>query len=224
MSLVDIDTRVSIGHDATTFRTAVETERPATDTPGTHGESPGQELEERAVRLKRLINTAPTYTAALSWWTGFAVRRTARAPDTRREVNPLEAKLLDIPPGARVTVRDGFLVPATGDAAVRLAAVTALVYESALRLDIDGQAVLRHGSVPLGELLGAAVQRATQFTVRIDGPAQADAPALYSQARLLVAGRPVAVVTETTYWWPLLWRAPATVPQYIQVGPWTARP
>ncbi|WP_053716991.1 hypothetical protein [Saccharothrix sp. NRRL B-16348] len=220
MSLVDIDTRVSTGHDATTF----DTEGTAADVPGTGGEDPGRDLEDRAVRLKRLINTAPTYTAALSWWTGFTVRRTARVPDTRREVNPLEAKLLDVALGTRVTVRDGFLVPATGDAAVRLAAVTALVYEPALGLDIDGQALLRQGSVPLGELLGAAVQRATQFAVRVDGPPHADAPALYSQARLLVAGRPVAVVTETTYWWPLLRRAPTAVPQYIQAAPWTSRP
>lgn len=224
MSLVDIDTRVSTGRDATTFTATTDTEGTAADVPGTGGENLGHELEDRAVRLKRLINTAPTYTTALSWWTGFTVRRKARAPDTRREVNPLEAKLLDVPPGTRVTVRDGFLVPAVGDATVHMAAVTALVYESALRLDIDGQAVLRHGSVPLGELLGAAVQRATQFTVRIDGPVRADAPALYSQARLLLAGRPVAVVSETTYWWPLLRRAPATVPQYVQAGPWTARP
>ncbi|WP_447008699.1 hypothetical protein ACRAKJ_25975 [Saccharothrix sp. DSM 118769] len=223
MSLVDIDTRVSTGHDATTFTATVGIERSAADVPDTDGGNPGQELEDRAVRLKRLINTAPTYTAALSWWTGFAVRRTARVPDTRREVNPLEAKLLDVPRGTRVTVRDGFLVPATGDPAVRLAAVTALVYEPALGLGIDGQAVLRQGGVALGELLGAAVQRATQFTVRVDGPPHADAPALYSQARLLVAGRPVAVVTETTYWWPLLRRAPATVPQYTQASPWTAR-
>jgi chorismate-pyruvate lyase len=224
VSLTDIDTRVSTGHNATTFTASVGIERSAADVPDTGDGNQDHELEDRAVRLKRLINTAPTYTAALSWWTGFAVRRTARVPDTRREVNPLEAKLLDVPPGTRVTVRDGFLVPAMGDPAVRLAAVTALVYEPALRLDIDGQAVLRHGSVPLGELLGAAVHRATQFTVRIDGPAHAEAPALYSQARLLVAGRPVAMVTETTYWWPLLRRTPATVPQYVEAAPWTARP
>lgn len=140
-------------------------------------------------------------------------------PDTRREVNPLEAKMLDVPPGTRVVVRDGFLVPAVGDPTVRLAAVTALVYEAALGLDIDERAVLRQGTVPLGELLGAAVQRATQFTVRIEGPVQANAPVLYSQARLLMAGRPVALVTETTYGWPLLHRTPATAPQYVQAAP-----
>ncbi|GAA2678765.1 MULTISPECIES: hypothetical protein [Actinosynnema] len=141
-----------------------------------------------------------SYTAVLSWWTGVTVRGKARAPDTRREANELEATLLDIPPGTRVTVREGYLVPAVGDPTVHLATVTALVYEPALGLGIDGHTVPREGSVLLGELLGTAVQRATQFTVRIAGPVRADVPALDFQARLLLAERPAAVVTETTYW------------------------
>ncbi|MFC6091631.1 hypothetical protein [Saccharothrix lopnurensis] len=213
MPLIDIDTRVNTEHEAntTTIRAA--------DTAADDHQIGGEDLVDRAARLKRMINVAPTYTAALSWWTGIAVRRAASAPDTRREVDELEARLLDVPPGTRVLVREGHLVPAVGDPTVRLAAVTALVYEPALGLGIDGHEVLREGSVPLGELLGAAARRATQFTVRIAGPVRADAPALHSQARLLLAGRPVAVVTETTYWWPLLRRAPATMPQYVQTGP-----
>ncbi|GAA1308792.1 hypothetical protein [Saccharothrix xinjiangensis] len=209
MSLVDIDMRGNTEHAAV-----------AADV----HETADEDLEDRAARLKRMINVAPSYTAALSWWTGLTVRRTARVPDTRREADELEATLLDVPPGTRVTVRDGHLVPALGDSTVRLAAVTALVYESALRLDLDGSAALREGSVPLGELLGAAVHRATQVTVRVAGPVHPDAPVLYSQARLLLAGRPVAVVTETTYWCPLLRRAPATMPRYVQADPWPTRP
>ncbi|NUT48154.1 MAG: hypothetical protein HOV94_12715 [Saccharothrix sp.] len=222
MSLVDIDTRVSTGHGATASAATSDIEELVGDVSGIGTENARHELEDRAARFKRLINTASTYTAAVSWWTGSAVRRTARVPDTRREVNSLEAMLLDVPPGTRVTARDGFLVPAIGQASVPLASVTAVVYESALRLNLDRQSLLRQGNVPLGELLGAAVQRATQFTVRVSGPVRADAPALYSQARLLIAGRPVAVVTETTYWSPLLWRAPATVAQYVKAAPWPA--
>ncbi|MFT7835726.1 hypothetical protein Q5530_06220 [Saccharothrix sp. BKS2] len=213
MFLIDIDTRADTEHAADTA--TIDTGVMGADLHQTGGE----DLVDRAARLKRMINVAPTYTAALSWWTGIAVRRAARAPDTRREVDELEARLLDVPPGTRVLVREGHLVPAVGDPTVRLAAVTALVYEPALGLGIDEREVLREGSVPLGELLGAAVRRATQFTVRTAGPVRADAPALHSQARLLLAGRPVAVVSETTYWWPLLRRAPATMPQYVQAVP-----
>jgi hypothetical protein len=174
------------------------------------------ELQQRAALLARIVRGSPRYVDALRWWLGFDLARLPSAPDAEHELSERDALLLDLPPGASVLRREGYLLSALGGTRLRVAEVTALVRTSGLGLDLQQKAALREGTVPLGKLLDA--QRATHYAYLVGGPPVDDRPALRSRATLLRAGRPVAITRETVLWKTLTHcdRTPADLPGYVQ--------
>jgi hypothetical protein len=173
------------------------------------------EALQRADILARLLRTSSSTADALSWWAGFPLRREPRAVDVEHTVDEHEALLLDLPAGAIVTRRDGYLAAdLPSGATFRAAAVTALVREGALGLDLGGREALHRGIVPLGRLLRGG-QRAVHYVQRVPGDIAADRPALRARATLVTAGKPVAVLDEVVYWRLLLRRAPGQIPPFL---------
>lgn len=164
----------------------------------------------RAETMARFLRDVPVpFTRVLSLWVGYRLRRDPRQPDAPHALTPRQAHLLGLPPHTTVTRREGYLVPHLGDQGPRLAAITALVHRRALELDEPGREDLAKGYVPLGVLVADA-RRATHYATTTRAPddpdftdplpdAPDDVPALWCQATLLSAGRPVALVRETVY-------------------------
>ncbi|WP_306750521.1 hypothetical protein [Saccharothrix yanglingensis] len=174
--------------------------------PSAHADEAGS----RAETMARFLRDVPVpFTRVLSLWVGYRLRRDPRRPDAPHDLTPRQAHLLGLPPGTRVTRREGYLVPNLGDSAPRLAAITALVHQRALDLDDPRREELARGYTPLGVLLTEA-RRATHYATTTRAPGDPDlddplpdlpedVPALWCQATLLSAGRPVALVRETVY-------------------------
>ncbi|MBB5802595.1 chorismate-pyruvate lyase [Saccharothrix ecbatanensis] len=168
------------------------------------------DAEARAETMARFLRDVPVpFTRVLSLWVGYRLRRDPRQPDTPHSLTPRQAHLLGLPPHATVTRREGYLVPYLGDQGPRLAAITALVHRRSLELDEPGREDLAKGYVPLGVLVTDA-RRATHYATTTRAPDDPDfadplpdepddVPALWCQATLLSAGRPVALVRETVY-------------------------
>jgi hypothetical protein len=169
------------------------------------------ELQQRAALLCRIVRSAPKYIDGLCWWLGFSLSRVPRVPDIERELDEREAMLLDAPPGTTVLHREGYLVSTLGGTLLRVAQVNALVRV------LKQAAALHQGTVPLSTLV-PDVARHTHFAYQVDGPPVDDLPALHSQATLLRAGRPVALMYERVLWKALTHRAhaPADLPGYVQ--------
>jgi hypothetical protein len=174
------------------------------------------ELAYRATTLARFVRSAPRFTDALRWWAGFDLRREPRIPDQDCHLDDHAALLLDLPPGTRVTRRDGYLVSAIPGESFRVAAAVALVYQPALALDNEQRTAFRSGTVPLSQILNGG-QRATHYACRVAGDPHDDHTALQSRATLLRGGRPVALVDETVYWRLITHRAPGQPPHYLQI-------
>ncbi|WP_158853566.1 hypothetical protein [Saccharothrix deserti] len=188
------------------------------------------EAGARADTMARFLRDVPVpFTRVLSLWVGYRLRRDPRQPDTPHRLTPRQAHLLGLPPTTEVTRREGYLVPHLGDNGPRLAAITALVHQRALELDEPRREDLARGYTPLGVLLTEA-RRATHYatTSRMpDDPDFADplpdepddVPALWCQATLLSAGRPVALVRETVYEVVFTGRRPPDLSSYLTPAP-----
>ncbi|NUT50313.1 MAG: hypothetical protein HOV94_23850 [Saccharothrix sp.] len=188
------------------------------------------EAGARAETMARFLRDVPVpFTRVLSLWVGYRLRRDPRRPDSTHQLTPRQAHLLGLPPGTAVTRREGYLVPHLGDGGPRLAAITALVHQRGLELDEPGRDELARGYTPLGVLLTGA-RRATHYATTARAPEDpdfadplpddpADVPALWCQATLLSAGRPVALVRETVYQVTFTGRRPPDLTPYLTPAP-----
>ncbi|ONI84581.1 hypothetical protein ALI22I_28950 [Saccharothrix sp. ALI-22-I] len=180
--------------------------------------------------MARFLRDVPVpFTRVLSLWVGYRLRRDPRQPDTPHRLTPRQGHLLGLPPGTEVTRREGYLVPYLGDNGPRLATITALVHQRALELDEPRREDLARGYTPLGVLLTEA-RRATHYATTTpvpDDPDFADplpddpedVPALWCQATLLSAGRPVALVRESVYQTVFTGRRPPDLSAYLTPAP-----
>ena len=195
--------------------------------PAAHADEAGA----RAETMARFLRDVPVpFTRVLSLWVGYRLRRDPRQPDTSHHLTPRQAHLLGLPPHAEVTRREGYLVPYLGDGGPRLAAITALVHHRGLELDDLARDELTRGCTPLG-LLVTGARRATHYATASalhdtdpdfadplpDHPD--DVPALWCQATLLSAGRPVALVRETVYRAAFTGRRPPDLTGYLTPAP-----
>ncbi|MGI5507420.1 hypothetical protein [Lentzea sp. CA-135723] len=158
-----------------------------------------RQLADKAAMLARVMRTTNSFTSALSTFLGTPLRREPRRPDTVRPVSWDDAVLLDVVPGDNATYREGWLAPRIHGPQFRAAAVTALVLEHRLGLDLAGREDLKQGEIPLGQLLRGA-NRATHFAYTIASQPQDGHPVIHVQATLLLGGVPVALVRETVMW------------------------
>ncbi|GAA3464295.1 hypothetical protein ACFFSW_17170 [Saccharothrix longispora] len=172
------------------------------------------DLHARADLLARALRVAGRFTDALSWWVGYGLRRTQRAPDQAHTLDSDEALLLDLPAGRKVVRRDGFLVPAVGEGREPLAAVTSLVQLSRLGLSAAQRASLHDGATPIGVLAGDA-HRACHFVTVLDTEPEPEQPALRVRATLVSGGRPAVLTEETVFWRALLARTPSSEPRAV---------
>ncbi|MFI9007576.1 hypothetical protein ACIGNX_10150 [Actinosynnema sp. NPDC053489] len=194
--------------------------------PAAHADEAGA----RAETMARFLRDVPVpFTRVLSLWVGYRLRRDPRRPDAPHHLTPRQAHLLGLPPHAEVTRREGYLVPHLGDDGPRLAAITALVHQRALDLDEPGRDELDRGYTPLGVLVTGA-RRATHYAATTPAPDDpdfadplpdepGDVPALWCQATLLSAGRPVALVRETVYRVAFTGRRPPDLTPYLTPAP-----
>jgi hypothetical protein len=188
------------------------------------------EAGARAETMARFLRDVPVpFTRVLSLWVGYRLRRDPRQPDTPHRLTPRQAHLLGLPPHTAVTRREGYMVPHLGDDGPRLAAITALVHQQALELDGSGREDLDRGYTPLGVLLTGA-RRATHYATTTPPPDDPDfadplpdhpddVPALWCQATLLSAGRPVALVRESVYRVVFTGRRPPDLSPYLTPAP-----
>jgi hypothetical protein len=194
--------------------------------PAEHADEAGA----RAETMARFLRDVPVpFTRVLSLWVGYRLRRDPRQPDTRHHLTPRQAHLLGLPPHAVVTRREGYLVPHLGDHGPRLAAITALVHQHGLELAEPGCDELARGYTPLGVLVTGA-HRATHYATTTRAPDDPDftdplpddpddVPALWCQATLLSAGRPVALVRETVYRVAFTGRRPPDLTTHLTPAP-----
>lgn len=157
------------------------------------------QLAAEAARLTRQIRTASSFTTALSTYLGTPLQREPRLPDALRPLSWEAALLLDVDPGHKATYREGWLVPRIAGPRFRAAAITALVLEHRLGLNLTDRAALKQGEIPLARLLRDA-DRATHYAYTVATRPQNDHPVIHVQATLLLGGMPVALVRETVLW------------------------
>jgi chorismate-pyruvate lyase len=147
-------------------------------------------------RLVRLLRAADSFTAALGAWTGAPVTVTAEEPAHEAPADPDGVRSLGVAPSApvqhrRVRMRCGGRTIASATAQV---AVHSSLISAPVRL------ALRAPDSHLGELLRPRRRVALRITRLVPGPTGDPArPVLAVDARLDVAGSPVALLRENVH-------------------------
>jgi hypothetical protein len=184
----------------------------------------------RREQLARLVRLDTPFSQVVSSWAGFGVHGEQTAPTSFVDVTDEDARLLDLPVGTSVTRRDIHLVSVLTGPVFLAAAITELVYEPRLGLDLAGRRAVRSGPDPLDSLVNH-LRRVVCYILRphhapegdTAGDPQPDHPALKTKAILAQAGTPVAVAVETVYWRLLTHRQPSVVLPYAVPRPMLAR-
>jgi hypothetical protein len=179
---------------------------------------PRQALDRRE-QLARFVRLDRQFSQVVSCWAGFGVHGELTTPTSVGELGDEDTRLFDLPVGTSVTRRDLHLVSVLTEPLFVAAAITELVYEPRIGLDLAGRRAVRTGPDPLDNLMNH-LRRVVCYVLRphhdtqgaTRGDPQPDRPALQTKTILATAGTPVAVVIETVYWRLITHRQPATLP------------
>jgi hypothetical protein len=177
-----------------------------------------REVLGRREQLARLVRLDTPFSQVMSSWAGFGVHGEQTTPTSIVNLTDEDARLLDLPVGTAVTRRDIHLVSVLTGPVFLAAAITELVYEPRLGLDLAGRRAVHSGPDPL-DILVNHLRRAVCYVLRphhdtesdTAGDPQPDHPALQTKTILAHAGTPVAV--ETVYWRLLTHRQPSAMPR-----------
>jgi hypothetical protein len=188
------------------------------------------EVLGRREQLARLVRLDTPFSQVVSCWAGFGVHGEQTAPTSFVDLTDEDARLLDLPVGTSVTRREMRLVSVLSGPVFLAAAITELVHEPRLGLDLAGRRAVRSGDAPLDSLVND-LRRVVCYVLRPHGDAednaggepQLDHPALQTKTILARAGTPVAVAVETVYWRLITHRQPSVVLPYAMPRPMLAR-
>lgn len=197
------------------------------DPPTTHDP---REVLGRREQLARLVRLDAPFSQVVSCWAGFGVHGEQTVPTSVVDLTDEDARLLDVPVGTSVTRRDIRLVPVLTGPVFLAAAITELVHERRLSLDLASRRAVRSGDAPLDSLVND-LRRVVCYVLRphgdtednAEGEPQPEHPALMAKTILARAGTPVAVAVETVYWRLITHRQPAVVLPYAMPRPMLAR-
>lgn len=184
----------------------------------------------RREQLARLVRLDTPFSEVVSSWAGFGVHGEQTVPTSFAELRDEDARLLDLPVGTSVTRRDIHLASVLTGPMFLAAAITELVYEPRLSLDLAGRSAMRNGDAPL-DILVHHLRRVVCYVLRphhdtegdTAGDPPPDHPALQTKTILAHAGTPVAVAIETVYWRLITHRQPSVVLPYAMPQPMLAR-
>jgi hypothetical protein len=189
-----------------------------------------RETRGRREQLARLVRLDTPFSQVVSCWAGFGVHGEQTTPASFVDLTDEDARLLDLPVGTSVTRRDVHLVSVLTGSVFLAAAITELVYEPRLGLDLAGRRAVRSGDAPLDSLVNH-LRRVVCYVLRphhdtegaTAGDPPPDHPALQAKTILAHAGIPVAVASETVYWRLIAHRQPSVVLPYAMPRPLLAR-
>ncbi len=158
-----------------------------------------RDFTQRRDQLARLMRLDVPLSEIVGSWAGFGVQGEQTAPASTVDLDRDQALYFSLPTATSVTRRDLHLVSTLGSAPFLAAAVTELLHGPRLGLGLGARRALRNGAEPLDSTL----RQLRRNVVAVSTPHGGDRPddvALSATTVLLLAGTPVALITETVYW------------------------